>query len=133
MKPLGLASGPRHEATLVEETLDQCVLDELPERLIGDMAYDSDKLDAALAERGIEVIAPVHPTHTNNKQDGRPMRRYRRRWKVERLFAWLFAFRRLVTRYEHKATNYLAFLRLGAAVILMRAVCRRAASRRRRL
>jgi transposase len=127
---VGIASGPRGEAKLVEETLDQCVLDELPERLIGDMAYDSTKLDAQLAERGVEMIAPVQPRHKNNKQDGRPLRRYKRRWKVERLFAWLFNFRRLVTRYECKAQNYLALLRLGAAIILMRAICRRARQKR---
>ena len=125
---IGIASGPKGEATLVEDTLDECVFDELPERLIGDMAYDSCKLHDALAERGVELIAPVHPKHTNNQQDGRAFRRYKRRWKVERLFAWLFAFRRLVTRYEHKASNYLGFLRLGAAIILLRFLTRRAAS-----
>lgn len=69
-----------------------------PKRLIGDKAYDSDALDARLeAERGIELIAP----HRENRrrpptQDRRPLRRYRRRWKVERQLAWLQNFRRLV-------------------------------------
>jgi transposase len=61
---------------------------ELPDKLIGDMAYDSDGLDAQLAERGVEMIAPHNPTRKTKTQDGRPLRRYRRRWHVERLFAW---------------------------------------------
>jgi transposase len=118
---IGIASGQRNEVGLVEETLDQCVVEE-PERLIGDKAYDSNKLDDKLKQRGIDMIAPVNPAHVNNKQDGRKLRRYRRRWKIERLFSWLLGFRRLVTRYEHKAQNFLGFLRFGCAMILLRRV-----------
>ena len=57
-------------------------------------------------------------------QDGRPLRRYRRRWKIERLFAWLHNFRRLVTRYEYHAENFLAFVQLGCIMILLRAFVR---------
>ncbi|HLL20657.1 MAG TPA: IS5/IS1182 family transposase, partial [Kofleriaceae bacterium] len=39
---------------------------------------------------------------------------------VERVFAWLMRSRRLVTRYEHKAENFLAFVELACAVILLR-------------
>ena len=53
-------------------------------------------------------------------QDGRRLRRYKRRWKVERLFAWLNNFRRLVVRYEYHADNYLGFVHLGCIVILLR-------------
>ncbi len=49
-----------------------------------------------------------------------PLRRYRRRWRVERLLAWLQNFRRLVTRYEYHATNFLGFVQLGCIVILLR-------------
>lgn len=91
-----------------------------PKKLIGDMAYDSDGLDAQLAKRGIEMIAPHNPTRKAKTQDGRALRRYRRRWHVERLFAWLMRFRRLVTRYEHKSRNFLGFVKLGCAAILLR-------------
>lgn len=94
----------------------------LPERLIGDKAYDSDKLDAELAELGIEMIAPHHPRRRRKTQDGRPLRRYRRRWQVERLFSWLLNFRRLVTRYEHHADNFLGLLKLGCIAILLRRI-----------
>lgn len=111
---------------MVEATLDQLFVPTVPVRLIGDRAYDSDPLDARLAaERGIELIAP----HRSNRyrpqtQDGRPLRRYRRRWKVERLLGWLQNFRRLVTRYERHAQNFLAFVQLGCLMILLRACMR---------
>jgi len=60
-----------------------------PTRIIGDRGYDSDALDAQLAKRGIEFIAPHRSTGRYITQDGRPLRRYCRRWKIERLFAWL--------------------------------------------
>jgi transposase len=119
---VGIASGERAEVTLVEETLDNCFVDELPVNLIGDAAYDSKKLDAALKERGVEMIAPVNPRHKNNTQDGRRFRRYRRRWKIERLFAWIMRFRRVVTRYEHKAENFLGFVQLACIAILLRQI-----------
>ena len=53
-------------------------------------------------------------------QDGRPLRRLRRRCKVERLFAWLGNFRRLVVRYERHALNDLGFVHLGCILILLR-------------
>lgn len=89
--------------------------------MIGEKAYDSDALDQELAETGIEMIAP-HRSNRNNAltQDGRPLRRYRRRWKVERLFAWLQNFRRLVVRYDYHVQNFLGFVHLGCIIILLR-------------
>jgi len=106
--------------TLVEDTLDRVFTNEIPERLIGDKAYDSDPLDAKLEEDwGIEMIAP-NRRNRRKTQDGRALRRYCRRWKVERLFAWLQNFRRLVVRYEFHAENFLAMVQLGCIVILLR-------------
>lgn len=108
--------------TLVEATLEQRYIEELPQRLIGDRAYDSDPLDTELAAQGVEMIAPHRRGRVKPKtQDGRRLRRYKRRWKVERLFAWLGNFRRLVVRYEHKLENYLAFVKLGCIIVLLRA------------
>jgi IS4 transposase len=53
-------------------------------------------------------------------QDGRPLRRYRRRWRVERLFAWLHHFRRLVIRWEYHVENFFGMVRLGCIQILLR-------------
>jgi len=115
-------SASPHEVRLVEATIDSGFTQYAPDRLIGDKAYDSDKLDQQLSEdRAIELIAP----HKRNRkklrtQDGRKLRRYRRRWKVERLFAWLQNFRRLVVRYEYHVENFLALLQLGCSIILLR-------------
>ena len=117
---IGIAPGQRGEAKLVTDTLRGRFLKVLPRRLIGDMAYDSDPLDAELAEMGIEMIAPHNPTRKRLTQDGRPLRRYRRRWHVERLFAWMMRFRRLVTRNEHDSRNFLGFAKLACLVILLR-------------
>jgi transposase len=115
------ASASPHEVTLVGETLVQSFVTQQPARLIGDKAYDSDPLDAELAERGIELIAP----HRANRkkaptQDGRKLRRYRRRWKVERLWAWLQNFRRVATRFDYHVENFLGFVHLGCIKILLR-------------
>jgi transposase len=115
------ASASPSEVTLVAPTLDSRFVNDLPRRLIGDRGYDSDPLDAALKALGIEMIAPHRRNRTRPRtQDGRPLRRYRRRWKMERLFAWLGNFRRLVVRYERYALNYLGFVHVGCILILLR-------------
>ena len=106
---------------LVEKTLDERVVADVPERLIGDKAYDSDRLDERLMQNyGTELIAPNKVNRRQPTQDGRPLRRYRKRWKIERLFAWLFNFRRLVVRYEFHAENFQGFVHLAACIILLR-------------
>ena len=115
-----IASGQRHETKLVVDTLNARFLKALPKRLIGDRAYDSNGLDAELRALGVEMIAPHNPTRKTKTQDGRPLRRYRRRWHIERLFAWLQCCRRLITRFEHKAANFLAFLKLRCIILLLR-------------
>ena len=108
------------ECQLVEEVLAGSFLDELPARLIGDKAYDSDPLDTKLAEDyGIELIAP-NRRNRSRTQDGRKLRRYRKRWKVERLFAWMHNFRRLVTRWEYHIENFLGFVHLACLHLLLR-------------
>ena len=90
--------------------------------MIGDRAYDSDPLDRRLAEQyGIELIAPhKYNRRKPRSQDGRQLRRYCRRWKIERLFAWLHNFRRLVTRWEYYEANFLGLVQLGCILILLR-------------
>jgi len=67
------------------------------------------------------MIAPHRSNRKRPKtQDGRKLRRYKRRWKIERLFAWLDNFRRLVVRYERRVENHLGLVGLGCIVILLR-------------
>ena len=115
-----IESASPHEVTLVEATLASRFVLETPQRLIGDRAYDSDPLDEQLEAIGVEMIAP----HKSNRvrpatQDGRKLRRYRRRWKIERLNAWLQNFRRVLVRHERIAENYLGLLHLACIILLL--------------
>jgi transposase len=117
-----VASASPHETRLVEPTIERRFLAETPERLIGDRAYDSDPLDTQIRERfGVQLISPHRPTRNRKAtQDGRVLRRYRRRWKIERLFAWLHNYRRIVIRWEYYPENFLGMVQLACAVILLR-------------
>jgi transposase len=107
-------SASPHESQFVEEVLAGSFLEELPARLIGDRAYDSNPLDQRLkSEYDIEPIAPHRKRGRTETRDGRMLRRYKKRWRVERLFAWLHWFRRLVTRYEYHIENFLGFAHLA--------------------
>ena len=117
------------EVTLVDQTLAQIRVPRHrggrpksnPQRLIADLAYDSDPLRNRLATRGIELICPHRQNRTKPAtQDGRPLRRYRRRWKVERTFAWLGNFRRLVVRYERSLFMYNALFHVACLLITLR-------------
>jgi transposase len=106
--------------TLVEKTLDAMAVPFAPDVLIGDKAYDSDELDETLEQtRGVELVAPNRKKRSKT-QDGRKLRRYKRRWLVERAIAWLQGFRRLVVRYERHLENFLAFVQLRCIMLLLR-------------
>lgn len=120
---IAIAEGSRHDVVLTDLALDSSFIHTLPPKLIGDKAWDSSKAQRSLHdERNIELIAPKRGGQraSKRKQDGRALRRARRRWKVERLFSWWKAFRRLSCRWEHKAENYLGLLHLGCIMILLR-------------
>jgi transposase len=116
-----VASASPAEVRLVDATIDARVIEVYPPRMIADRAYDSDPLDAHLwQEFGIELIAP----HRTNRvraatQDRRPLRRYKRRWVVERFFAWLHNSRRLVTRWERYVENFVGMLQLGGCMRIL--------------
>ena len=123
LSPLVSKSASPHESQLVEGVLGHSFLDTLPARLIGDKAHDSDRLDRDLAEcYGREMIAPHRGERRMPTQDGRTLRRYRRRWRVERLFAWLHHFRRLVIRWEYHLENFFGMVRLACIKILLRQI-----------
>jgi transposase len=116
-------AGP-HESKLVQRLFDFMLTRQMPERVIGDKAYDSDPLDEVLAQRGVELIAPHRASRKpeNVTQDRRPLQRYVRRWTVERSIAWIQNFRRLCIRWEKSTTLFSGFLHLGCAVLLLKAV-----------
>ena len=92
-----------------------------PKRLIADKGYDSDPLRRRLKARGIELICPYR---SNNKQqkyhDGRKLRRYKRRWKIERTFSWLGNNRRLVVRWDRDIAVYNAFFHIACMIVALK-------------
>lgn len=124
--PIAVSTGSAspHESTLVEPLFDFMVSVDFPERLIGDKAYDSDKLDQQMAEKGVEMIAPHRANRKpeNQTQDGRPLRRYKRRWTVERTIGWLQNYRRLCVRWEKSTKMFQGFVHLTCSILLIKQV-----------
>lgn len=119
---LHIASASPHEVTLVDPLLAPLPPSLRPNFLIADKAYDSDglRLDLACTYR-IRLVCPHREKRKKAPiQDQRRLRRYRRRYKVERSIAWLQNFRRVVVRYEYHDFAFLGFLTLAACKILMR-------------
>jgi transposase len=120
--PIGLrvCTAGEHEVKQAEASVVSCWTKSLPERLIADRAFDSDALDRALAEFGLDMIVPHRKNRKHRTQDGRKLRRYKRRWKVERFFSWLGNFRRLLVRHERRVANYEGFAHIATIIILVR-------------
>jgi transposase len=119
---VGVHSASPHEVKLAEPTikkLDKGFRDCM-EHLVADNAYDALPLRKRLKRQGIELISPHKSNRVNPVQDGRRLRRYRRRWKIERTNAWIQNFRRLVTRWERSPQIFLAFLKLACIIIVIR-------------
>ncbi len=93
-----------------------------PDRIIADRGYDSYPFRRWLAARGIELIAPHLSTRRRKHQDGRPLRRYKRRWKIERTIAWIMSHRRLVVRWDRDITIYRAFLHIACLMMALKAL-----------
>jgi transposase len=117
-------SASPHESQLVQQLFEWMLTDETPERVIGDKAFDSDELDAQLAKDGIDLIAPHRRNRKpeNVTQDGRPLRRYKRRFTVERTIAWLQHYRRLCIRWEKSTMLFQGYLHFACSLMLLREV-----------
>jgi len=124
--PVAVTTGSAspHESKLVQGLFDFMLTLDTPQRIIGDKAYDSDALDQDLDDEGVELIAPHRRSRKpeNATQDGRPLRRYKRRWTVERTISWFQNFRRLSIRYEKTTALFQGFLHLGCSIILLKQV-----------
>jgi transposase len=109
-----------HEARLLESLLD-AKKTKKPRRIIADKAYDSKPLFDRLKRRGIQLIAPHKSNRTAEAyQDGRSLRRYTKRWIVERTNAWLLNFRRIAQRHDRDINRFAAFVTLACALIALR-------------
>lgn len=129
--PLGvlLASASPHEVTLAEPTLQKVRVPRRqrgrprmrPQRIIADRAYDSDPLRRRWHRRGIELIVPYRIWKRQQPfYDGRKLRRYKRRWKIERTISWLGNFRRLQTRQDRILSVFSGFCHLACLLITLR-------------
>jgi transposase len=122
----------RHLLPLIDALLARGIQ---PGELWADRGYASRELEQALLERKIQprISQPRRagdpiPPGTSTREVWRGRRRRtrssdpsaRHRWPIERTNAWLKARRRIATRRERKAANYLAFVHLGMLLILAR-------------
>jgi transposase len=74
-----------------------------------------------LKKRRIELIADQRSNAREKIQDGRKLRRYKRRWIIERTNSWLnTACRRLTTRWENSLTAFTGFLHVAIIMICLR-------------
>lgn len=123
-KPLAaiVTSANPHELSLIEKTLGDFPDISMPQKMVGDRAYDSDSHDERVQKKGIKLIAPHKKNRTKEvTQDLRELEEvYKERWRVERFFAWTKYARRLLNRFEKKSFIFQAFLDLFAALTLMK-------------
>lgn len=88
-----------------------------PETMLADAAYDWDAIRSALRERG--SIAVIKPSASRSQKPTFDRELYRERNQVERLIGRLKRYRRIGTRYEQTARNYLAFVHAVSTLILL--------------
>lgn len=114
-------SATPHESQLLQHLFEFMLTEVPPEFVIGDKAYDSDKLDEQMADEGVKVVAPHRSNRLpeNKTQDGRELRRYKRRWTVERTISWFQNFRRLCIRWEKSTKLFQGFLHFGCTLLLL--------------
>jgi transposase len=109
------------EVHAVETLVDERVADKTPRHLMYDKAADADWLRDALDVRGVGLICPHRANRTKpSRQDGRPLRRYKRRYKVERSISWLHNCRRLITRWEYYPELFEGFVHLGCLYTILK-------------
>jgi transposase len=132
--PLGVCveKASPSEVTRLERTLDnvrvkrhrgQRSRPHQPQRLIADRGDDSNQVRALLVKHDLEPIISKRRNNTvAAHQDGRKLRRYRRRWILERTNSWVQNFRRLVVRYERAVRNFEALVHMACVLITLKKV-----------
>lgn len=109
------------EVNTIETLVDIRVTRKRPDRLLYDKAADADWIRDALKVRGIQQVTPHRKGRKKrSRQDGRSLRRYRHRWKIERTISWLQFQRRLLIRYERHAHLFQGFVHLACLMLCLR-------------
>jgi len=107
-----LTGGEAHDRPVAERLICRVAP---PKCMLGDKAYDSAELREELDEQGTK---PVIPNRSNRKQPFRFSKpAYKLRWRIEAAFNRLKDFRRIATRYDKLARNYLGSVCLAAALV----------------
>lgn len=120
---LVLTAGERHETTVFEPLMEQGAVKRVgrghprlrPERVLGDKAYSSRKIRQYLKRRGIGYTIPRRSDETRTGPFNRAL--YKQRNRVERLINRLKQFRRVATRYEKRAVNFLAMVTIASLLL----------------
>jgi transposase len=118
-----LTGGERHESRVLPELLARGAVRRpgrgrprlRPRRVAGDKAFTGRPVRAFLRRRGIGAVIPTQAREPRRPDFDREA--YRRRNRVERLINRLKQFRRIATRYEKRATNYLAVVTLAMIML----------------
>jgi len=111
---LRLTAGQRGDAPQAIPLLG----DDRPDAVLADAAYDSDRFRAAIADAGAVAVIPNNPSRASKHPVDRDL--YKERHLVECCFSKLKQFRRVATRYEKTARNYLAVVTLAATILWLR-------------
>lgn len=119
-----LTVGQRNESVLFERLMEQGSVKRSgrgrprlrPVRVAGDKGYTGRRIRAYLQQRGIGAVIPrlAHEPRRGTRFDRQA---YRQRNRIERTFNRLKQFRRIATRYEKRADNYLAMLTIAAVLL----------------
>lgn len=118
-----LTAGQRHESIVFEAVMDEVSIKQSrgrpitrPRKLAGDKAYSNKRIRQWLASRGIEAVIPQKSDQIK-RHKSKPLKfdreAYRQRNAIERCIGWLKECRRLSTRYEKLAENFLAMVTLA--------------------
>lgn len=116
-----ITPGQTHESQALETLLEGAEVvgiekDDVlrPKRVAGDKGFRANWIDEYLLDQG---IVPVIPSKCNEDREARPVEfdeeAYRGRNIVERLIGWLKENRRILTRFEKTAKNYLGMLKIA--------------------
>lgn len=107
-----MTAGHTHDLVGAAEVLRRAPV---PRRLLADRAYDARKLRDWLAARGTEAVIPPNPTR--KRPHSYDVEAYRGRNLIERMFCRLKDFRRIATRYDKRADNFLSAVLIVATLI----------------
>jgi transposase len=118
-----LTAGQYHEATQLEALMEQGSIKRVgrgrpkvrPQRVLGDKAYSSRKIRRYLKRRGIDYTIPRRSNETRTGPFNRAL--YKQRNFVERTINRLKQFRRVATRYEKRAANFLAMVTVASIML----------------